>query len=475
MSQALRKLTGTIKKTNTMVIFINQIRMKIGVMFGIARNHHRRQRAQVLRLGAAGHPPHRLASRRARRSSATRPRSRSSRTRSRRRSRPPSSTSSTAKASAAKARSSTWASRPRSLEKSGAWYAYNGEKIGQGKDNAREFLRENPDAGASRSRTRCARRWASRCCPARRSGRAGQAQGRQGLTAPGGSHGSPARPAVAEGAARCSCWPSASTAGVELRRKLLRHAAAEARARAAEAEAGRRRRRRDAARPATKAIAAMPRSRRCSTGSRRTASSRPSASSNRGSMPARRASATGASGQELAQHGVAPRARGRRRRCAERSCERAAAVRERRFGSRPRDAAERARQMRFLAGRGFSRRGDPARRCGADDGALRPRANAAGRGDARVLRSRRRRDRAGESPRQARATFSAVSVGVCRRDCLPPRQTCPSTEPRMKIHEYQGKEILRQLRRAGAARLPGVHRAAKPSKRRRSSAARSGS
>jgi len=31
------------------------------------------------------------------------------------------------------------------LEKSGSWYAYNGEKIGQGKDNAREFLRENPD------------------------------------------------------------------------------------------------------------------------------------------------------------------------------------------------------------------------------------------------------------------------------------------------------------------------------------------
>jgi recombination protein RecA len=33
----------------------------------------------------------------------------------------------------------------RILEKSGAWYAYNGEKIGQGKDNAREFLRENAD------------------------------------------------------------------------------------------------------------------------------------------------------------------------------------------------------------------------------------------------------------------------------------------------------------------------------------------
>jgi recombination protein RecA len=32
----------------------------------------------------------------------------------------------------------------RIIEKSGAWYAYNGEKIGQGRDNAREFLRENP-------------------------------------------------------------------------------------------------------------------------------------------------------------------------------------------------------------------------------------------------------------------------------------------------------------------------------------------
>jgi recombination protein RecA len=31
------------------------------------------------------------------------------------------------------------------LDKSGAWYAYNGEKIGQGRDNAREFLRENPE------------------------------------------------------------------------------------------------------------------------------------------------------------------------------------------------------------------------------------------------------------------------------------------------------------------------------------------
>jgi recombination protein RecA len=48
----------------------------------------------------------------------------------------------------------------RDLEKSGSWYAYNGEKIGQGKDNAREFLKENPTS-RSRSRTRFARRSAS--------------------------------------------------------------------------------------------------------------------------------------------------------------------------------------------------------------------------------------------------------------------------------------------------------------------------
>ena len=59
MSQALRKLTATIKKTNCTVVFINQIRMKIGVMFRQPRNHHRRQCAEVLRLGAPGHPPHR--------------------------------------------------------------------------------------------------------------------------------------------------------------------------------------------------------------------------------------------------------------------------------------------------------------------------------------------------------------------------------------------------------------------------------
>jgi recombination protein RecA len=59
MSQALRKLTASISKSKCMVIFINQIRMKIGVMFGSPGNHHRRQRAEVLRLRPPRHPPHR--------------------------------------------------------------------------------------------------------------------------------------------------------------------------------------------------------------------------------------------------------------------------------------------------------------------------------------------------------------------------------------------------------------------------------
>jgi hypothetical protein len=59
MSQAMRKLTASISRSNCMVIFINQIRQKIGVMFGNARDDDGRQRAQVLRLRAARHPPHR--------------------------------------------------------------------------------------------------------------------------------------------------------------------------------------------------------------------------------------------------------------------------------------------------------------------------------------------------------------------------------------------------------------------------------
>ena len=118
MSQALRKLTATIKQDQHHGHLHQPDPHEDRRDVRQPRDHHRRQRAQVLRLGAPRHPPHRQRSRRATRSSATRPRSRSSRTRSRRRSRRPSSTSSTAKASAARARSSTWASKPSILEKS---------------------------------------------------------------------------------------------------------------------------------------------------------------------------------------------------------------------------------------------------------------------------------------------------------------------------------------------------------------------
>ena len=59
MSKALRKLTASISKSKCMVIFINQIRMKIGIMFGNPETTTGRQRAQVLRLRAPRHPPHR--------------------------------------------------------------------------------------------------------------------------------------------------------------------------------------------------------------------------------------------------------------------------------------------------------------------------------------------------------------------------------------------------------------------------------
>ena len=60
MSQALRKLTANLNKTNTICIFINQLREKIGVMFGSPGDHPRRPGAEVLLVGPARHPPHRV-------------------------------------------------------------------------------------------------------------------------------------------------------------------------------------------------------------------------------------------------------------------------------------------------------------------------------------------------------------------------------------------------------------------------------
>jgi recombination protein RecA len=144
MSQALRKLAGNIKRAGTLVIFINQIRMKIGVMFGNpetttggnALKFYASVRLDIRRIGSikkgeevVGNetrvkvvknkvsPPFREAlfdilygegiSR--------------------------------------EGEIIELGVNNKIVEKSGAWYAYNGEKIGQGKDNAREFLREHPE------------------------------------------------------------------------------------------------------------------------------------------------------------------------------------------------------------------------------------------------------------------------------------------------------------------------------------------
>jgi recombination protein RecA len=144
MSQALRKLTGNIKRSNTMVIFINQIRMKIGVMFGSpetttggnALKFYASVRLDIRRIGAIKNgeevvgnmtrvkvvknkvsPPFREAefeimygvgiSR--------------------------------------EGEIIELGSQQGIIDKAGAWYSYKGERIGQGKDNVRTFLQQHPD------------------------------------------------------------------------------------------------------------------------------------------------------------------------------------------------------------------------------------------------------------------------------------------------------------------------------------------
>ena len=144
MSQALRKLTGNIKRTNTLVIFINQIRMKIGVMFGNpetttggnALKFYASVRLDIRRIGAIKKAEEVIGSE-----------------------------------TRVKVVKNKVAPPFRQAEfdilygegisregeilelgvahdlvgKSGAWYTYGKERVGQGKDNAREFLREHPE------------------------------------------------------------------------------------------------------------------------------------------------------------------------------------------------------------------------------------------------------------------------------------------------------------------------------------------
>ena len=143
MSQALRKLTATIKKTNTMVIFINQIRMKIGVMFGNpetttggnALKFYASVRLDIRRTGSIKKGEEVIGSE-------TKVKVVKNKVA------PPFKTAEFdilyGEGISREGEIIDMGVDARILEKSGAWYAYNGEKIGQGKDNAREFLRENP-------------------------------------------------------------------------------------------------------------------------------------------------------------------------------------------------------------------------------------------------------------------------------------------------------------------------------------------
>ena len=147
MSQALRKLTGSIKRTNAMVIFINQIRMKIGVMFGSpetttggnALKFYASVRLDIRRIGSLKKgdevignqtrvkvvknkvaPPFRQAEFEILYGSGI----------------------------SREGEIIDLGAQHNIIEKSGSWYSYKGDRIGQGKDNVRQFLVEHPDIAA---------------------------------------------------------------------------------------------------------------------------------------------------------------------------------------------------------------------------------------------------------------------------------------------------------------------------------------
>ncbi|MDH4235541.1 MAG: recombinase RecA [Gallionella sp.] len=144
MSQALRKLTANIKRSNTLVIFINQIRMKIGVMFGNpetttggnALKFYASVRLDIRRIGSIKKGDEVIGNE-------TRVKVVKNKVA------PP------FREALFDILYGEGISREgevielgvlhKLVEKSGAWYAYKGEKIGQGKDNAREYLREHPE------------------------------------------------------------------------------------------------------------------------------------------------------------------------------------------------------------------------------------------------------------------------------------------------------------------------------------------
>ncbi len=144
MSQALRKLTGTIKRTNCLVIFINQIRMKIGVMFGNpetttggnALKFYASVRLDIRRIGSIKKGDEVIGSE-------TKVKVVKNKVA------PPFKQAEFdilyGEGISREGEIIDLGVNAKVVDKSGAWYAYKGEKIGQGKDNARDFLRENAD------------------------------------------------------------------------------------------------------------------------------------------------------------------------------------------------------------------------------------------------------------------------------------------------------------------------------------------
>ncbi len=144
MSQALRKLSGVINKTNTICIFINQLREKVGIMFG---NPETTPGGRALKFYASV----RLEIRRSEQIKAGTDitGNKTNIKVVKNKMAPPFKTCSVdimyGQGVSVEGEIVDLASEAGILEKSGAWYAYNGEKIGQGKENVKELLRKNPE------------------------------------------------------------------------------------------------------------------------------------------------------------------------------------------------------------------------------------------------------------------------------------------------------------------------------------------
>ncbi|WP_127476327.1 recombinase RecA [Sulfurivermis fontis] len=144
MSQALRKLTANIKRSNTLVIFINQIRMKIGVMFGSpetttggnALKFYASVRLDIRRIGAIKKGEEVVGNE-------TRVKVVKNKVA------PPFKQAEFdilyGEGISREGEIVDLGVKANIIEKSGAWYSYNGNRIGQGKDNTRQFLKDNPE------------------------------------------------------------------------------------------------------------------------------------------------------------------------------------------------------------------------------------------------------------------------------------------------------------------------------------------